>query len=128
MPFYEYRCSSCQQKVSVKLSYAEYDTAKPKCPLCGNPNLKRVIGRVRIAKSEEARMETMSDPSNFSGVDENDPKSVAKFMKKMGSEMGEDLGPEFNDVVERLESGESPESIEQTMPNVGGGETMNNEQ
>ncbi len=90
--------------------------------------MKRVIGRVRVAKSEEARMETMSDPSNFSGVDENDPKSVAKFMKKMGSEMGEDLGPEFSDVVERLESGESPESIEQTMPNVGGGETMNNEE
>lgn len=68
-------------------------------------------------------MESMADPTNFSGVDENDPKSVAKFMKKMGSEMGEDLGPEFSDVVERLESGESPESIEQTMPNVGGGES-----
>jgi hypothetical protein len=72
-------------------------------------------------------MESMADPSNFSGVDENDPKSVAKFMKKMGSEMGEDLGPEFNDVVERLESGESPESIEQTMPSVGS-EAMNNEE
>jgi hypothetical protein len=90
--------------------------------------MKRVIGRVRIAKSEEARMESMADPTNFSGVDENDPKSVAKFMKKMGSEMGEDLGPEFNDVVERLESGESPESIEQTMPGTMNNETMNNEQ
>jgi hypothetical protein len=37
------------------------------------------------------------------------------------------LGPGFNDVVERLESGESPESIEQTMPSVGN-EAMNNEQ
>jgi putative FmdB family regulatory protein len=120
MPLYEYRCQSCQQKVGVRLSYAEYDTAKPRCPLCGSPNLKRAIGRVRIAKSEDARMEAMADPSNFGDVDENDPKSVAKFMRKMGSEMGEDLGPEFGEVVDRLDSGESPESIEQSMPEMGG--------
>ena len=119
MPLYEYRCQSCQQKVGVRLSYAEYDTTRPKCPLCGSPNLKRAIGRVRIAKSEDARMEAMADPTNFGDVDENDPKSVAKFMRKMGSEMGEDLGPEFGEVVDRLESGESPEAIEQSMPEMG---------
>ncbi len=127
MPLYEYRCQSCQQKVGVRLSYAEYDTAKPKCPLCGSPNLKRAIGRVRIAKSEDARMETMADPSNFGDVDENDPKSVAKFMRKMGSEMGEDLGPEFGEVVDRLESGESPEAIEQSMPEMGGAADLGDE-
>ncbi len=116
MPLYDYSCQSCQNKVSIRLSYAEYDTAKPKCPVCGSANIRRVISRVRIAKSEESRMESMADPSNFGDVDENDPKSVAKFMRKMGSEMGEDLGPEFGDVVDRLESGESPESIEQAMP------------
>lgn len=120
MPLYDYRCAACQQKVTIKLSYAEYDAATPKCPLCGSPNLQRVIGRVRIAKSEEARLEAMSDPSNFSGLDENDPKSVAKMMKKMGSEMGEDLGPEFSDVVDRLDAGESPESIESSMAGEGG--------
>jgi putative FmdB family regulatory protein len=120
MPFYDYHCQNCQQKVTLRLSYAEYDTAKPKCPLCGSDKLKRAIGRVRIAKSEEARMESLADPSSFGDVDENDPKSVAKFMRKMGSEVGEDLGPEFGEVVDRLESGESPESIEQTMPDLGG--------
>jgi len=39
----------------------------------------------------------------------------------MGSEMGEDLGPEFNEVVDRLESGEDPESIEKSMPELGAG-------
>ncbi len=120
MPLYEYRCLSCQQKVGVRLSYAEYGTAKPKCPLCGSPQLKRLISRVRIAKSEEARMESLADPSSFGDLDENDPKSMARAMRKMGSEMGEDLGPEFSDVVERLEAGESPDSIEQTLPPEGG--------
>jgi len=121
MPLYDYRCLNCQEKVSIRLSYAEYDTAKPKCPLCGSPKLQRAIGRVRIAKSEEARMEAMADPSNFGDLDENDPKSMAKFMRKMGSEMGEELPPEFGEVTDRLEAGESPESIEQSMPDLGAG-------
>ncbi|MBI2976856.1 MAG: zinc ribbon domain-containing protein [Chloroflexi bacterium] len=120
MPLYEYRCLSCQQKVGVRLSYAEYDTAKPKCPLCGSPQLKRLISRVRIAKSEEARMESLADPSSFGDLDENDPRSMARAMRKMGAEMGEDLGPEFSDVVDRLEAGESPDSIEQALPPEGG--------
>jgi hypothetical protein len=77
---------------------------------------------VRVAKSEDARLESMADPSNFGDLDENDPKSMAKFMKKMGSEMGEDLGPEFGEVVDRLEAGEDPEAIEQSMPDLGGGD------
>jgi putative FmdB family regulatory protein len=121
MPLYDYRCLSCQQKVTLRLSYAEYDTARPTCPACGSDRLQRAIGRVRVARSEESRMDTMADPSNFGGLDENDPKSMARFMRKMGSEMGEELGPEFGEVVDRLESGESPDSIEQSMPDLGAG-------
>lgn len=119
MPVYEYRCQNCQQRVGVRMSYAEYGRVIPKCPLCGSTQLKRAISRVRIAKSEDARLEAMSDPSSFGDLDENNPKSVARFMRKMGSEMGEDLGPEFGEVVDRLESGESPESIEGSMPEAG---------
>ncbi len=67
-------------------------------------------------------MEAMADPSNFGDVDENDPKSIARFMRKMGGEMGEELGPEFGEMVDRLESGESPEEIEKSMPDLAGGE------
>ncbi len=69
-------------------------------------------------------MDALSDPSNFGDVDENDPKSVARMMRKMSGEMGEDMGPEFNEMVDRLESGESPEEIEKTMPGLGGDEGM----
>ena len=41
-------------------------------------------------------------------------------MRKMSSELGEDMGDEFNEVVGRLESGESPDAIEQSMPELGG--------
>ncbi len=39
----------------------------------------------------------------------------------MGQEMGEDLPPEFGEITDRLEAGEDPESIEQSMPELGAG-------
>jgi hypothetical protein len=35
--------------------------------------------------------------------------------------LGEEVPPEFDEVVGRLESGESPEEIEESMPDLGGG-------
>lgn len=122
MPNYDYRCQSCQNRVSIYQSYADYGVKPVACPLCGSGQLKRIIGRVRIAKSEDRRLEDMSDPSFLGDVDENDPKSLARAMKKMGQEMGEDLPPEFDEITGRLEAGEDPESIEQSMPDLGGDE------
>jgi hypothetical protein len=34
--------------------------------------------------------------------------------------MGEELPPEFDEVVDRLESGQSPEEIESALPDLGG--------
>jgi putative FmdB family regulatory protein len=120
MPLYEYRCQSCQHRVSIRMSYNEYDNGHPKCSHCQSDRLQRLISRVRVGRSEDSRMEALADPDNFGAVDENDPRSVGKFMRRMGSEMGEDMGPEFNEMVGRLEAGESPESIEADIPEIGG--------
>lgn len=127
MPTYEFRCQGCNNKVGIQMSYAEYGKKAVKCPVCGGKQLTRVIGRVRIAKSEERRLDDMADPSFFGDVDENDPKSLARAMKKMGQSVGEDLPPEFSEITDRLESGESPEAIEKSMPelgSMGGGDPM----
>ncbi len=120
MPIYEYRCGNCKRRVSVFFrSFST--TADPLCPNCGSDQLTRLVSRVAALKSEDARLEAMSDPSNFGDVDENDPKSVAKFMRKMSNQVGdEELGPEFNEMVDRMESGESPEEIEKSMPGLEG--------
>ena len=120
MPIYEYRCGNCKRRVSI--FFRSFSTAtEPRCPNCDSDQLTRLVSRVAQVKSEDARLDAMSDPSQFGDVDENDPKSVAKFMRKMGDQMGtEELGPEFNEMVERMESGESPEEIEKSMPGMGG--------
>lgn len=121
MPYYDYRCQDCRRIVRLFFSYEEYGTVQPACPHCQGKNLSRRIGRIAVAKSEEARMDTLMDDSALAGLDEEDPRSLGRFMRKMSSEMGEDLGDEFNEVVERLEKGESPEEIEETMPDLGAG-------
>lgn len=104
------------------MTYAEFDTAKPKCPQCKSPKLQRHLSRVRVLRSEDSRMEQLSDPSNFNDIDENDPKSVGRFMRRMGGEMGEDMGGEFNEMAGRLEAGEDPQSIENELGLGGAGD------
>ena len=118
MPSYDFVCLNCQQRFDVFMSYSEYGTKPVRCVHCGSENVRRRMTRVRIAKSEESRMEGMMDESALEGM-ENDPKALGQMMKKMGKEMGEDLPPEFDDVVDRLESGQSPEEIESAMPDLG---------
>ena len=40
-------------------------------------------------------------------------------MRRMSRELGEDMGPEFDEVVDRLEKGQSPEEIEKDLPDLG---------
>jgi hypothetical protein len=64
-------------------------------------------------------MEDLADPSAWGDLDENDPKSMGRFMRKMVNEMGDeagDMGPEFDEVIDRLESGQEPEQIEKEVP------------
>jgi putative FmdB family regulatory protein len=123
MPIYEYRCNDCRKRVSVYWrSFSEVETVRPHCPACGGEDLARLISRVAVLRSEESRLEDLADPSSLAGLDENDPKSMARWMRKMSGETGEDLGPEFDEVVDRLEAGESPEEIEAAMPDLGSGE------
>jgi putative FmdB family regulatory protein len=121
MPIYEYGCYDCRKRVNIFFrSFADIETKEVVCPRCQGTNLKRLVSKVAFVRSEESRLENLADPSSLAGLDENDPKSMARWMRKMSSEMGEDLGDEFDEVVNRLEAGEDPESIEQSMPDAGG--------
>lgn len=114
MPIYEYRCTDCRRAVSLyfqTFSAAE-QAGTPACPHCQSANLARLVSRVFQVKSEDARLDDLADPSSFGDLDENDPKSVARWARKLGSEMGEDLGDDWGEMVDRLEAGEDPEGGE----------------
>jgi len=66
-------------------------------------------------------MDSLSDPGDWDSVDEDDPQAMARMMRRMGQEMGEDLPPEFDEVVDRMEAGEDPDEIEKDFPDLGAG-------
>lgn len=107
MPIYEYRCGDCKRRVSLYYqTFSAASAATPTCPHCQSANLSRLVSRVFQVKSEDARLDDLADPSAFGDLDENDPKSVARWARKMGQEMGEDLGDDWDEMVDRIEAGE----------------------
>ena len=120
MPIYEYYCLDCRKRISVffrNMSEASDDAAR--CPTCEGARLRRLVSRVRMLRSEDSRLDDLADSEAMAGLENEDPRALASFMRKMSDEMGEPLDPEMNEVIGRLEAGESPESIEESMPDLG---------
>ncbi len=115
MPIYEFLCQECGRKMSaLVLSRARVDEVR--CKRCGSARLEKLYSRFATVKSEESRLESLADPASMAGLDENDPKSVARWMKTMGKEMGEDFGDDLEQAVEEEMAGGGGE------PGEGGGE------
>jgi len=111
MPIYEYQCDACG-KVSEFLLIRTDEKFTPQCKRCNSKKMSRVLSRVRVIRSEESRMESLADPSKWGGINENDPKSMTRWMKKMGKELGEDMGEDVNQMVDEAmeeENASNPE-------------------
>ena len=98
MPIYEYRCMDCGKRTNF-LFLRRDEKREIKCRWCGSSRMERIISRFSTVQSEEDRLEKLADPSTWSGLDESDPKSVARFLKKMGSELGDEVDKEEIDQV-----------------------------
>jgi len=118
MPNYSFYCQDCSRSFEIYLTYREYDHRDVCCPACGSHHVTRKIEKIRLAKSEDNRLNDLTDPSQLDGI-EDDPALLGHLMRKMGDELGEDIGPEFNEVVSRLEKGDDIEKIAQEMPDLG---------
>jgi putative FmdB family regulatory protein len=127
MPIYEYECHDCRRRVSLLIRSLS-STEAPACPRCGGASLTRLMSRFATVKSEEARLESLASDGSFGDLDENDPGSVAKFMKKMGKELGDDLGEDFDSAVDEAmaegegEAGGPGEASTESVDTAGGSE------
>ena len=126
MPAYDFRCKDCRHTFTLSYeSYQAFEEASPACPQCGSTRLSRLIRRVALLTDEDTRLERLADPARLAGLDEGDPREMGRLMREMAQEAGEPLDSEMVEVVNRLESGESPDSIERSLPDLGdGGDTL----
>lgn len=111
MPIYEFRCNQCRSRVSVFQRRIEAPSTAV-CEKCGSADLTRLISRFAVVRGEDAMLESLDDDAMFAGVDENNPKSVAAWARKMSAQLGEEMEPEFDEMIDRMEAGESPDDID----------------
>ena len=83
---------------------------RPKCEHCGSVKLSRLMSKFAVRKGSGTG-DDLDDLGGMDDVDENDPRSVARWARRMREESGEDLGPEFDQMIDRIEAGESPKNV-----------------
>ncbi len=112
MPIYEYRCPRCRGRFSV-LTLRPGQEIEARCPRCQNTEVERLISRFSTIRSEEEHLETLADPAALADLDENDPQSIARWARRMQRTMGEELGEDFDELIEEIESGQWDEEGEE---------------
>lgn len=115
MPIYEYECRDCRRVVSLLVLRPAVADA-PRCPRCGGAALTRLMSRFATVKSEEARLDSLADDASLGDIDENDPASVARFMKKMGHELGDDMGDDLDEAVDEVMAGSEDDAVADDAP------------
>ena len=104
MPIYEFSCNACGASISVFVRSMNSPVGG-RCERCGSTDLRRLVSRFAVINAGGG-LDSLDDDS-FAGMDENDPRAMAAWARRMRAEMGEEAGPEFDEMVERLERGES---------------------
>ena len=132
MPIYEYRCAGCRRRVSIFFtSFSAADrkaeAGEIECPNCGSKQLSRLMSKaymVRGGGGESGEFDGGDDAGDmdglngmFEGLDDSDPRSVARWARRMQDQMGGEmnLGPEFEQALTRIESGEDPDKVMEDM-------------
>jgi hypothetical protein len=120
VPIYEFRCNDTGKPFEITFkSIADYEACQITSPFSGSTNVTRIIRRVTLAKagstlSMDALMS--GDEHALDALENADPATLGRSLRAMAEESGEDMGGDFNDVVSRLEAGQSPEQIEASLP------------
>ena len=143
MPIYEYRCDKCRRVFNFLVRDVSQHTT-PRCPRCQNKGMVRLFSPCACHSSSRkgsgpgpgpdsegegldagteglAGDEELPELPGMEGLDENDPRSLGRWMRRMADEMGEPLDPEMEGVCRRLEAGEDPEKIDEEMGEAFGG-------
>ncbi|HKZ18040.1 MAG TPA: zinc ribbon domain-containing protein [Geobacteraceae bacterium] len=128
MPVYEFYCSDCHTIFNF-LSRRVNTEKQPDCPRCGRPGLERQVSHFAVSKGrteepvegmpemDEALMEKAMEAlaGEMDGMDENDPRQMARFMRKLTEATGMNFGSDMEEAMRRLEAGEDPDKIEEEM-------------
>jgi putative FmdB family regulatory protein len=104
MPIYEYHCSECDREFS-KLFLNSKEAAKVRCKYCNSRNLNRLISSFSVHQTEESRLASFDTSKPQGDPYYKDSRNVGLWAKKRMRELGVDLGPKMDEIVERGRTG-----------------------
>ena len=132
MPIYEYYCPDNHTIYQFYAKTVAQGQTTPKCPDNPKFRLRKLVSAFAITSGgakdeaaekqpqpagdppEDARMDAAVDAmeKEFASLDENDPKAMARMMRRMSELTGEKMEGQFEEVVRKLEEGADPDSLE----------------
>jgi putative FmdB family regulatory protein len=107
MPIYEFSCAGCGKRVEI-FRRTVSSTAPATCPGCGSADLRRLISRFAVHRSASV-YGSAGEERYLDGLDEGDPRAMAAWARRMGQESGEEMGPEFDEMISKMEAREMPD-------------------
>ncbi len=108
MPIYEYRCNNCRRRVEV-FAQGFSSLPKPSCTRCGSEDLTRMLSKFAVRRSKSDKSvydDILSDSKLTRGLMRNDPRALAEWSRKMSRAADEDITPETEELMDRMEAGE----------------------
>ena len=128
MPVYEFYCRDCHTIFSF-LSTVVNTTKTPRCPKCQQKKMQRQVSKFAISTGrgddgpddfpdmDDASMEKAmtSLEREMQGMNEDDPRAMAKMMRKLSEATGMNLGAGMEEAMRRMEAGEDPDKVEEEM-------------
>jgi predicted nucleic acid-binding Zn ribbon protein len=108
MPTYEFLCNDTNQTFEVHFpTYADYDPASITSPFTGSRNVTRLISSVALHLTG-GKLDALinGDEEMLQALEHADPQTLGRNLREIASETGEDMGSDFDDMVDRLESGQ----------------------
>ena len=135
MPIYEFYCSDCHRIFNF-FSKSVNTTKIPLCPTCNVRELEKMVSL--FAPLSGAREGAAGGDDNIDAgklekamallaqegekIKEDDPRQAARFMEKLTEATGVRLNPKMEELLGRMEAGESPETLETEMSAIMGEE------
>jgi len=140
MPIYEYYCPDNHTVYQFYAKTLAQGRTIPRCPDNPKFRMRKLLSAFAITRGgadsppaqDAAAPEPTEDPRmeqalgamerEFSAVDENDPRAMARMMRRMSELTGERIDGEMEEVVRKLEEGADPESLEDQLGGESGEE------
>jgi putative FmdB family regulatory protein len=104
MPIYEYKCNRCHREFSCLLVHSE-QSDRVICSFCETKNVKRILSSFSVHQTEESRLSSFDTSKPQGSGFYNDSRNIGLFAKKKMRDLGVDLGPQMDEIVEKGRSG-----------------------